>query len=134
MSYLAASFWVIFSGISKWKDTFDSRCILSTSLIQFGDNLLISYFFKNLICLLSCFSHVRLFGTLWTVACQSPLSRDFPGKNTIPLQRIFQTHGSDPHVLLLLHWQWWAGSLPLVPTGLCNILYPLRYIPEENSL
>ena len=26
--------------------------------------------------------HVRLFATLWTVACQAPLSRDFLDKNT----------------------------------------------------
>ena len=28
-------------------------------------------------CVLSCFSHVRLFGTPWTVACQAPLSMGF---------------------------------------------------------
>ena len=28
-------------------------------------------------CVLSCFSHVRLFATLWTVACQAPLSIGF---------------------------------------------------------
>ena len=28
-------------------------------------------------CLLSCFSHVRLFATLWTVVCQAPLSMGF---------------------------------------------------------
>ena len=28
-------------------------------------------------CLLSCFSHVQLFVTLWTVACQVPLSMEF---------------------------------------------------------
>ena len=27
---------------------------------------------------LSCFSHVQLYGTLWTVACQTPLSMGFP--------------------------------------------------------
>ena len=26
----------------------------------------------------SCFSHVRLFAALWTVACQAPLSMGFP--------------------------------------------------------
>ena len=29
-------------------------------------------------CMLSCFSHVLLFVTLWTVACQAPLSMEFP--------------------------------------------------------
>ena len=32
--------------------------------------------------LLSHFSHVRLFVTPWTIACQTSLSIDFPGKNT----------------------------------------------------
>ena len=29
------------------------------------------------VCVLSCFSHVQLFGTLWTVAYQAPLSMGF---------------------------------------------------------
>ena len=29
-------------------------------------------------CVLSRFGHVRLFVTLWTVACQAPLSMGFP--------------------------------------------------------
>ena len=28
-------------------------------------------------CMLSCFSHLQLFATLWTVACQGPLSMGF---------------------------------------------------------
>ena len=28
-------------------------------------------------CVLSCFSHVQFFATLWTVACQAPLSMGF---------------------------------------------------------
>ena len=44
----------------------------------------------------------------------------FPGKNTGVgchdlLQGIFQTQGSNLHLLHLLHWQ--AGSLPLAPPG-----------------
>ena len=31
-------------------------------------------------CLLSCFSHVQLFETPWTVACQAPLSMGFSGQ------------------------------------------------------
>ena len=69
---------------------------------------------------LSCFSCVRLFATLWTVAHQAPLSRDSPGKNIgvgchALLQQIFLTQGLNPHVLCLLHWQ--AGSLPTEPPG-----------------
>ena len=33
-------------------------------------------------CVLSCFSHVWLFATLWTVAHQAPLSMGVSGKNT----------------------------------------------------
>ena len=58
-------------------------------------------------------SRVRLFVTLWTRACQSPLSMEFLAKNTVVgchflRQRIFLTQGSNS---CLLHWQ--ADSLPL---------------------
>ena len=33
--------------------------------------------FKSLVCVLSRFSHVRLFATLWTAAHQAPLSMGF---------------------------------------------------------
>ena len=72
-------------------------------------------------CMLSRFSHVRLFVTPWTVACHTPLSMGFSrqeywsGCHAL-LQGIFPTQGSNWHQLCLLHWQ--AGSLPLVPPGL----------------
>ena len=64
-------------------------------------------------CMLSCFSCPQPSATLWTVACQAPLSTDSPGKNTgvgchALLQGIFPTQGSDPCLSSLLHWQ--AGS------------------------
>ena len=72
------------------------------------------------VCILSCFSHVCLFATLWTVACQAPLSMGFsrqefwsgllcspPGDLPNP--------GIDSHLLCLLHWL--VGSLPLAPPG-----------------
>ena len=50
--------------------------------------------------------------------CSLPgfLTRHYPGKNTgmgchFPLQGIFSTRGSNPHLLHLLHWQ--MSSLPL---------------------
>ena len=69
-------------------------------------------------CVLSHFSHVHLFVTLWTVVCQAPLTTGSSGKNTgvacyALLQGIFLTQGSDPHLFHLLHRQ--VGSLPLVP-------------------
>ena len=63
---------------------------------------------KKILCLYACvfsrFSHVRLFATPWTVACQSPLSMGFSSKNTevgwhFLLQVIFLTQGSNPGLL-----------------------------------
>ena len=94
--------------------------------------LLLSY-----VWVFSSLSHVQLFVTPWTVARQAPLSMDFPGKNTgvgchFFLQRIFQTQGSNPH---LLHCGWilyplshqgspfndrqfkWAGSIKCLVAG-----------------
>ena len=65
-------------------------------------------------------SSVQLFATLWTVACQAPLSMDFPGKKTgvaghALLQGIFPTWGSNMQLLRIMHYQ--VGSLPLAPPG-----------------
>ena len=56
------------------------------------------------VCMLS---HIWLFATPWTVACQASLSWNFPGKNTglgchFLLQGIFPGQGSDPCLLRLL--------------------------------
>ena len=50
------------------------------------------------VCVLSHFSHLQLFATPWTLACQAPLQWDSPGKNTgvgfqALLQEIFSTQG-----------------------------------------
>ena len=76
-------------------------------------------------------SHVRLFTTPWTAACQAYLSFTIPRslfkfmsiELVMPsnhltlccslLQGTFLTEGSNPHLLRLLHWQ--AGSLPPAP-------------------
>ena len=87
---------------------------------------------------LSPFSRVPLFVTLWTVAHQVPLStgfskqeswsglpRPFPGDLTDP--------GIEPTSLCLLHWQ--GGSLPLAPPGLspldCKEIKPVN--PKTNQ-
>ena len=75
--------------------------------------------FESLLLLLSRFSHVQLFATLWTVAHQAPLSMGFSRKeywSELPCH----PPGDLPHpgiepTSLLLHWQ--VGSLPLVPPG-----------------
>ena len=69
---------------------------------------------------LSCLSHVRLFSTLWTVACQAPLSMGFSRQEYwselhVLLQGIFLIHGLNPSLLGLLYWQ--VGSLPPAPPG-----------------
>ena len=71
-------------------------------------------------CVLSHFSRVQLFATLWTVARLALLPWESPGKNTgvgcrALLQGIFLTQGLNPCILCLLHWK--VGSLPLVPPG-----------------
>ena len=70
--------------------------------------------------MLSRFSHVPFFATLWAIDHQASLYLGFSGKNTgvgfIALfQGIFLTQGSNPHFLYLSHWQ--EGSLPLAPPG-----------------
>ena len=60
------------------------------------------------VCMLSHFTHVGLFVTLWTIACQAPQSWDSPGKNTrvhchVFLQGIFLTQGSNTCLLWLLN-------------------------------
>ena len=73
-------------------------------------------------CVLSCFSHVWLFATLWTIAHQVPLSIGFSrqeywsGCHAL-LQGIFPIWGLNLH---LLHWQ--VGSLPLAQPGKPSLL------------
>ena len=53
------------------------------------------------ICMLSRFSCVRLSATLWTMACQAPLSWDSPGKDT----------GEGYYALLILQLQFSSVSV-----------------------
>ena len=70
------------------------------------------------VCVLSCFSHVQLFATLWTVALQTPHLWDSPGKSTgvsshVLLQGIFVTQGLNPgllHCRLILYHLSYRGS------------------------
>ena len=68
--------------------------------------------------LLSCFSHVWLFATLWTIAHQAPLSMRFSRQEywsglLCPLPGNPSNPEMQPESLTLLHWQ--MGSLPLAP-------------------
>ena len=72
------------------------------------------------VCMLSCFSHVQLFATAWTITTKLLCPWDSPGKNIgvachFLLQGIFLTQGWNPILLCLLHWQ--EVSLPLAPPG-----------------
>ena len=75
--------------------------------------------------MLSCFSHVRLFATLWTVALQAPLGKNTRVGGHALLQGIFPTQGSNPHLLCLLHRQ--VGSLPVAPPGKPIMYYIINY-------
>ena len=68
-------------------------------------------------------SHLQLFATPRTVACQAPLSWNSPGKDIGVsccglLQGIFLTQGLNSSLLHLLSWQ--VGSLPLATLGSHN--------------
>ena len=62
-------------------------------------------------CVLSRFNRVRLFATLWTIAHQTLLFMDSPGKNTgvdghALLQGIFLTQGSNPRLYVCCIGRW----------------------------
>ena len=68
-------------------------------------------------CVLSCFSHVWLFLTLWTVAHQVFLSMGFSRQEywvDLLFQGIFLTQGLNPRLLYLVHCR--------------QILYPLSHL------
>ena len=78
------------------------------------------WFTSKCMCILSCFNHVWLFATLWTV-CSWPgfsvhgiLQKKYRSGLLWPPLGIFW-HGDGACVSCLLHWQ--AGSLSLVPPG-----------------
>ena len=78
------------------------------------------------VCVLSCFSRVQLFATLWTAAHQAPLPWGPPDENTgvgchALLQGIFPIQRSNSHLLCLLNRQ--VCSLPLEPPG-----KPMSYV------
>ena len=68
-------------------------------------------------CVLTCFSLVQLFATLWTVASQAPLSVEFSRQEywTCRPPGDLPDPGSEPVSLSLLHWQ--VRSLLLMPPG-----------------
>ena len=82
--------------------------------------------------MLSCFSRVWLFASLWTAALQALLSMAFSRREywsglPSPPPGISLIQGSNP----CLHWQ--AGSLPLVPPGKPSLLSALSQLPRERE-
>ena len=75
-----------------------------TFLIWLASPKVFSLFHQYHACLLSCFSLIWLFATLWTIACQAPLSMGFSRQEYwsalhFLLQWIFLTLGSNPGLL-----------------------------------
>ena len=67
------------------------------------------------VCMLTHFSCVQLFVTLWTIVCQAPLSMGIFQARTLewvamPFSRGSSQSREDPRLLVYLHWE--AGSLP----------------------
>ena len=81
---------------------------------------------------LGCFSHARLFVTLWTVAHQAPLSMGSPGGSHFFLQGIFPTQGWNPSVLCLLQRQ--ASSLPLERPEEALLIYHFSHFRNHAIL
>ena len=81
--------------------------------------MLHKYLLKKFACMISHFSHVLLFITLWTVSHQAPLSMGFSrqeywsGLPCPPPGDFSQSMDPNPCFLHLMPWQ--VCSLPLVP-------------------
>ena len=102
------------------------KVILAKSLISL---------FPDTQCMPSWFSHGWLFGTLWTIACQAPLSMGFSRQNNevdchFLLQGFFLTQGSNLQILCLLHYRQMFYPLnqqgsPLYWWGECKLMQSL---------
>ena len=85
------------------------------------------------VCVLSC---IQLVVIPWTVAHLAPLSIGFPRGEywsglPFPTLGIFPTHGLNPHLLRLLHWQ--TDSLPLHHLGNPYIVKSQNIVGLENT-
>ena len=86
---------------------------------------------------LTCFSCVQLFVTLWTVARQASLSMGFSRQEywsglLCPPPGDLPDPGIKPVSLCLLHWE--VGSLPLVPPGKPSIYMDLHLIIPVSTI
>ena len=70
----------------------------------------------DLVTVLSCFSHVRLFLNSWTVALQAPLSMDSLGKNTgVGCHFLLQGNNNGPIKISS-----WRSAVPNGPKSRCG--------------
>ena len=93
-------------------------------------------------CVLSRFSGVGLFATLWTVVHLVPLSigfsrQEYWGELSCSSPGYLLIQGSNLHLLCLLHWQ--AGSLSLAPPEKTRLMVPcgkmtFPSLGQENHL
>ena len=88
----------------------------------------------ELLVVLSHFGHVQLCATLWTVACQAPLSIGFSRQECwsgfpFPPPGGLLTQRSNL-CLMSLHWQ--VGSLPLVPPG--SALGKCQFVVDNSNI
>ena len=111
----------IFSFINRGHGSRTLLCLLyrnSIAYFNFTYRFICLPIVMRLYCMLSRFSHVQLFATLWTIGCQVLLSmrlsrQEYWSGCHVLLQGIFPTQELNPSFLCLLHWQ--VGSLPLAP-------------------
>ena len=120
---------------AKWVNSPQHFCLPGNmpSLVEVG-NCISSWSSRRsfLVCVLSHFSRVWHFATLWIVACQAPLSMGFSRQEywsglPCPPPGALPHSGIEPRILCLLHWQ--AGSLPLAPPGKPQA----EYIPQQTK-
>ena len=143
----------------------DQNCFTAQNIVT-GGAISTSYFSQvqmggllYCLCMLSCFSHVRLFATLWTVAHQAPLSLVFsrqeywsrlpcpppgnlpdpeiepmfPGSPALQKDSLPTESPGKPAVLLIL-WQTdpFPVFKPIWEHGMHSKLHPRDCKPKEN--
>ena len=71
--------WKTLAYISKYREILTSSCIIPQIRAAYTQhfNKCPSINFLGICVMLTCFSRVQLFATLWTIACQSPLYMGF---------------------------------------------------------
>ena len=108
--------------LQMWTDQESTVRLLSTPSIKF-------LIMQPGACVLSHFSHVCLFATLWTVACQAPLSGILQARilEWVPPGESSQPRDQTCISVSLLHWQ--VDSLALAPPGKPNAAsYHLTFV------